>query len=206
MKTIFTLVVFSILFVLTGCVQETKNIELPNDNAKAVLALDYRDFDQAATEMVQSLLSSGKLAKPEGGQYVLTTGVITNDTMQRIDTDLLTAKIEEDITNSGQVVMTSAIGGKDSNRDSMVNDLRDVRDSAKGEEFQQDTLPNKGTLIAPDLSLSGKIYQRNLSYDKKTQQVEYYFQLKITDLKSGLRFWQKEVLIGKRGSNKAVAW
>ncbi|HPS55273.1 MAG TPA: penicillin-binding protein activator LpoB [Sedimentisphaerales bacterium] len=206
MKTIFTLVVFSILFVLTGCVQETKNIDMTNDNAKAVLALDYRDFDQAATEMVQSLLSSGKLAKPEGGQYVLTTGVITNDTMQRIDTDLLTAKIEEDITNSGQVVMTSAIGGKDSNRDSMVNDLRDVRDSAKGEEFQQDTLPNKGTLIAPDLSLSGKIYQRNLSYDKKTQQVEYYFQLKITDLKSGLRFWQKEVLIGKRGSNKAVAW
>jgi len=206
MKTIFTLVVFSILFVLTGCVQETKNIDMTNDNAKAVLALDYRDFDQAATEMVQSLLSSGKLAKPEGGQYVLTTGVITNDTMQRIDTDLLTAKIEEDITNSGQVIMTSAIGGKDSNRDSMVNDLRDVRDSAKGEEFQQDTLPNKGTLIAPDLSLSGKIYQRNLSYDKKTQQVEYYFQLKITDLKSGLRFWQKEVLIGKRGSNKAVAW
>ena len=206
MKTILSLILFSILFVLTGCVQETKNIDMTNDNAKAVLALDYRDFNQAASEMIQSLLSSGKLAKPQGGQYVMTTGVIENDTMQRIDTDLLSAKIEEDLTNSGQVVMTSAVGGKDSNRDSMINDLRDVRDSAKGDEFNQDTMPDKGTLIAPDLSMSGKIYQRNLSYDKKTQQVEYYFQLKITDLKSGLRFWQKEVLIGKRGSNKAVAW
>ena len=206
MKTILSLILLSILFALTGCVQETKNIDMTNDNAKAVLALDYRDFNQAASEMIQSLLGSGKLAKPEGGQYIMTTGVITNDTMQRIDTDLLSAKIEEDLTNSGQVIMTSAVGGKDSNRDSMINDLRDVRDSAKGDEFKQDTMPNKGTLIAPDLSLSGKIYQRNLSYDKKTQQVEYYFQLKITDLKSGLRFWQKEVLIGKRGSSKSVAW
>jgi len=195
-----TLLFIAMTFAV-GCEKVTK-IDTTNDTGKQVMALDYRDFDQAASEMIQSLLSSGVLARQDGGKYVLTTGVITNDTMQRIDTDLLSAKIEEDISNSGQVVMTSAVGGKDSNRDSMVNDLRDVRDSAKGDEFKQD----KGTLIAPDLSLSGKIYQNNLRYDKKNQQVEYYFQLKITDLKSGLRFWQKEVLIGKRGSNKTVAW
>jgi hypothetical protein len=156
--------------------------------------------------MIQSLLHSGSLNRQDGGKYVMTTGVITNDTMQRIDTDLLSAKIEEDLSNSGQVIMTSAVGGKDSNRDSMINDLRDVRDSAKGDEFNQNTMPSKGTLIAPNLSLSGKIYQNNLRYDKKNQQVEYYFQLKITDLSTGLRFWQKEVLIGKRGSNKTVTW
>ncbi len=199
----------ALLFVLpllmAGC-ENVQKIDTTNDTGKQVMAMDYRDFDQAASEMIQSLLSSGVLAKQDGGKYVLTTGVITNDTMQRIDTDLLSSKIEEDLTNSGQVVMTSAIGGKESNRDSMVNDLRDVRDSAKGDEFKQDTLPGKGQLISPDLSLSGKIYQRDLRYDKKTQQVEYYFQLKITDLRSGLRFWQKEVLIGKRGSNKTVSW
>jgi uncharacterized protein (TIGR02722 family) len=126
--------------------------------------------------------------------------------MQRIDTDLLSAKIEEDLTKSGQVVMTSAIGGKDSNRDSMVNDIRDVRDSSKGDEFNQETLPQKGQIISPDLSLSGKIFQRNLRYDKNKQQVEYYFQLKLTDVKNGLRFWQEETLIAKRGSNKTVSW
>jgi hypothetical protein len=30
--------------------------------------------------------------------------------------------------------------------------------------------------------------------------------LKLSDIKTGLRFWQEEVLIGKRGSNKSVAW
>jgi len=155
-----------------GCEKVTK-IDTTNDAGKQVMALDYRDFDAAASQMIQSLLSSGTLAKKDGSRYVLTTGVITNDTMQRIDTDLLSAKIEEDLTKSGQVIMTSAVGGKDSNRDSMVNNLRDVRDSAKGDEFDQNTMPSKGTLIAPDLSLSGKIYQNNLRYDKKNQQVEY---------------------------------
>jgi PBP1b-binding outer membrane lipoprotein LpoB len=84
--------------------------------------------------------------------------------------------------------------------------MRETRDSSKGEEFKQETLPQKGQIISPELSLSGKIYQRNLRYDKDKQQVEYYFQLKLTDIKSGLRFWQEEVLIGKRGSNKSVAW
>ncbi|MFA5291630.1 MAG: penicillin-binding protein activator LpoB [Phycisphaerae bacterium] len=198
-------ILFIMVLFAAGC-EDVQKIDTTNDTGKQVMGLDYRDFNQAASEMIQSLLKSGTLAKKDGGKYVLTTGVITNDTMQRIDTDLLSAKIEEDLTKSGQVVMTSAIGGKDSNRDSMVNDIRDVRDSAKGDEFKQETLPGKGQLISPDLSLSGKIYQRDLRYDKKHQQVEYYFQLKITDLKTGLRFWQEEVLIGKRGSNKTVSW
>jgi hypothetical protein len=36
--------------------------------------------------------------------------------------------------------------------------------------------------------------------------VEYYFQLQVTELASGLRYWQKETLIGKRGSKKVVPW
>jgi uncharacterized protein (TIGR02722 family) len=176
-----------------------------HDDGKPVLALDYRDFDQAASEMVQSMLGSGALKKEDGGRYVMTTGRIVNDTMQRIDTDQLMAKIEEELLNSGQVVMTSAVGGRGA-PDQMIYDTRDLRDSDVGDEFDQDTIAAKGQLIAPELSISGKIFQRNIRYSKKLQQVEYYFQLKITDLTTGLRFWQKETLIGKRGSSKSVAW
>jgi len=199
---------FAILFViplfLLGCT-DVQKIDTTNDTGKQVMSLDYRDFDQAASEMIQSLLSSGVLAKKDGSRYVVATSKVINDTMQRIDTDQLTSKIEEDLTNSGQVVMTSAVGSK-SSRDETVYEMRDVRDSSKGEEFNQGTLPQKGQIVSPELSISGKIFQRNLPYDKKNQQVEYYFQLKITDIKTGLRFWQKEVLIGKRGSNKTVSW
>ena len=193
----------SIFFV--GCAQETMNIDVMNDEGKPVMSLDYRDFDQAASGMIQSMLGSGSLRKDDGGRYVVATARIINDTMQRIDTDQLMAKIEEELLNSGQVVMTSAVGGKGAG-DQMVYQVRDIRDSAQGDEFNQDTIAAKGQLIAPDLSISGKIFQRNIRYGNNRQQVEYYFQFKITDLTTALRFWQKETVIGKRGSNKSVAW
>jgi len=155
--------------------------------------------------MIQSMISSGALKKPGGGRYVMTTGRVTNDTMQRIDTDQLMAKIEEELMNSGQVVMTSAVGGEGA-PDEMIYEMRDIRDSATGDEFKQETLAGKKTLIAPELSIAGKILQRNIRYDRNRQQVEYYFQLMVTDLTTGLRFWQKESIIGKRGSNRSVAW
>jgi uncharacterized protein (TIGR02722 family) len=191
---------FTIL--IAGCAPETAYIDTMHDEGKPVMALDYRDFDQAASEMVQSMLASGALKKDDGSRYVMTTGRIVNDTMQRIDTDQLMAKIEEELLNSGQVVMTSAVG----KTDQMIYDTRDLRDSDVADEFDQDTMAAKGQLIAPELSISGKIFQRNIRYDKDRQQVEYYFQLMVTDLTTGLRFWQKETLIGKRGSSKSVAW
>ena len=189
------------LFVI-GCETKTTNIDVINDEGKPVMSLDYRDFDQAASKMVQSMLASGAIKKQGGGRYVVATSRITNDTMQRIDIDQLMAKIEQELLNSGQVVMTSAVGAQ-SSTDPLVQDARKLRDS---EEFNQNTIAAKKTLVAPELSISGKIFQRNIPYDKGTQQVEYYFELKVTDLKSGLRLWQNETLIGKRGSSKTVAW
>ena len=175
-------------------------IDTRNDEGKAVMALDYRDFDMAASKMVQSMLGSGALKKQDGGRYVVATGRIINDTTQRIDTDQLMVKIETEILNSGQAVMTSAIG---SGSDELLHDTRELRDS---EEFDQETVAKRQTLIAPELTISGKIFQRNIRYDRNRQQIEYYFQLKLSDVKSGLRFWQDETLIGKRGSNRSVSW
>jgi len=204
MRKIILNLIASFGILIAGCTAKTVNIDVVHDDGKAVMALDYRDFDQAASAMVQSMVGSGALKKPGGGRYVVTTSRIINDTMQRIDTDQLMAKIEEELLNSGQVVMTSAIG---STSDGMVYDVRNkTRDSGVADEFNKDTVAAKGQLIAPQLSISGKIFQRNLRYDKNRQQVEYYFQLKVTDLTTGLRYWQKETLIGKRGSNKSVSW
>jgi PBP1b-binding outer membrane lipoprotein LpoB len=101
--------------------------------------------------------------------------------------------------------MTSAVGGKGA-PDEMIHQMRDIRESGDADEFAASTLPAKRQLIAPELSISGKIIQRNVHYDNNKQQVEYYFQLRASDITSGLRFWQKETFIGKRGSNKSVSW
>jgi uncharacterized protein (TIGR02722 family) len=164
------------------------------------MALDYRDFDQAASQLVQSMLASGALKKEGGGRYIIAKGRIINDTMQRIDTDQLMAKIEIEILRSGQAVMTRAVG---TDADELIHQARELRDD---EEFDQSTIPERGTLQAFNFSIKGKIFQRNIRYDKNLQQVEYYFQLMLSDSVTGLTYWQDEVIVGKRGSNKSVAW
>jgi penicillin-binding protein activator len=199
MKKIIILIISIVTFV-AGCDAPTKNIDVINDNGTPVMGLDYRDFDIAASKMVQSMLSSGAIDKPGGGRYVVAGGRVVNDTMQRIDTDQLMVKIQQELLGSGKVVMTSAVGSEQQ-RDELVHKTRELRDS---DEFNRDTVAAKGTLIAPELSISGKIFQRNLPYQKGQQQVEYYFQLRVSEITSGLRLWENEVLIGKRGSNKSV--
>ena len=78
--------------LFSGCTTPTTNIDMNQDKGEAVLALDYRDFQSAAGDMVASLISSGAVSKPDGLPYVLVVSRIINDTMQHIDTDLLIKK------------------------------------------------------------------------------------------------------------------
>lgn len=191
-----------VAFTLGGCASSVEHIDTNNDRGAAVMGLDYRDFQAAAGEAVDSMLRSGALDKREGGRYVLVVSRVINDTMQRIDTDQLVKKIRIDLLRSGKVVVTTAVG-LDGPEDRMAMQTRELRQSA---EFNQSTVAAKGQMIAPELSLSGKIIQRNIRISGGKQQVEYYFMLTLTDINTGLAFWEGESFIGKRGSSKSVSW
>ena len=201
-KILYTTLTIMIAVTIIGCQPATRNIDTVNDIGSPLMGLDYRDFARAASDMIQSMSRSSALRKPDGGRYVMATSNIKNDTMLRIDTDQLMAKIQEDLLNSGRVVFTSSIGSGDSVEE-MILKARKLRSDP---EYNVQTVQEEGRLIAPDLSISGKILQKNMDYNKNTQQVEYYFQLRITDLETGLVIWQRETVIGKRGSDKSVPW
>jgi penicillin-binding protein activator len=206
-KKLLAFVLLASTVTLVGCSPPTENVDTINDSGKAVMELDYRDFDRAASEMVQSMIQSGTFKKEGGGRYVVAKGRIVNDTMQHIDTDQLMGKVEQEMTRSGLIVMTAAVGAGNTSKDSMVYSSRELtRDSDKADEFNKDTVQAKGQLIAPELSISGKIIQRNIRYDNGKQQVEYYFQLQMNNLTNGLVFWQNEITMGKRGDSKKVPW
>jgi len=199
----FSSVIFVILSIFfAGCADKTQRIDIHNDKGDQVMGLDYRDFNQAAAEAVQSMLKSGALNKKSGDRYVLAISRITNDTMQHIDTDQLIKKIRVELLRSGKVVVTTAVG-INSAEDEMSFKARELR---QNDEFNQRTVKKKGQMIAPDMSLSGKILQRNIRMDDGKQQVEYYFMLSLTEIKTGLAWWEGETIIGKRGSGKSVAW
>jgi len=186
--------------LLTGCADKTQRIDMNNDKAGQVMGLDYRDFNEAAGKAIQSLLKSGTLDKKDNDRVVIAISDIKNDTMQHIDTDQLVKKIRVDLLRSGRAVITTAVGA---DVDIMNKEVRKLNDN---EDFNQRTTTKKGQMIAPEMSLSGKIIQRNITMDDGKQQVEYYFQLTLTELSTGLAWWEDETIIGKRGSAKSVAW
>lgn len=195
------LAVFGLVF--SGCETKTTNIDIDNDKGEAVMGLDYRDFQGAAQDMIESMLASGAVDKKDGKRYVLAVSRIVNDTMQHIDTDLLVKKIRVGLLQSGKVVVTTAVGLEGAEDEMSMHARESLRGNA---EFDQKTVAKKGVMIAPELSLSGKIIQRNIRVDSKTQRVEYYFQMSLTEIKTGLAYWEDERIVAKRGSNKSVAW
>lgn len=197
-----TVLILALLYT-SGC--QTSNtgqlVTTATDTSQRLMALEYRDFEQAAHNSVSKMLLSGAVENPKGGRYVLAISRISNDTMQRIDTDLLVKKIRVELLNSGKVVVSNAIGLNGA-EDPMVMKARQLR---KSQEFNQGNVAKKASLVAPDLSLSGKIIQRNLEVNSRKNRVEYYFQLSLTDLNSGVALWETEEPIIKEGG-KAPIW
>lgn len=196
----------AVTLALTGCSQMsyTDGTAARTNKGDALsLGLDREDFDNAAETMIQSMLSDPAFVNIAPGQRkVIAIGRVVNDTPQRIDTEKLTAKITSALRRSGKFVLTSAVaaGGP---LDGMSEDVRELRGNA---EFNQSTIAKSGTLVAPDFSLAGKIRQDNVKLANRKVQVEYFFLLRMTDLNSGLVYWEDEQTIDKIGSSKSVSW
>jgi penicillin-binding protein activator len=203
MPTPFRLAPLLLLAAVAGCAapQQTQILDPRADVSGRGMGLDARDFSAAAQAATAKLLSSGALDNPRGGRYVVAISTVTNDTMQRIDTDQLVKKIRVAILNSGKAVVTTAVGGNGP-EDAMSYRVRELRESS---EFSQRNVARRHEMQAPDLSLSGKFLQNNTVVDNG-QRVDYAFQLSLTDLHTGLAIWEDEEPLAKLGSNATVAW
>lgn len=187
--------------LIAGCGGGPEYVDSSNSKAYASMGLDYHDIEKAASDSVQSLLSSAQVREiSQGGKkrVVMISGVI-NDTMQTIDTDQLSRKITRDMRNSGKFVLTLAQGAKTEKGIDMARSARD------NDEFDQRTTIEKGNLKSAELSLSGKIVQKNTKVGSK-QRTDYFFLLTLTNLKDGTVVWDDEVNIIKLGSNSSVTW
>ena len=197
--------------LLTACATPTTVVNVPGstdsvspyaNQGETTLGLDYRDFQYASGRAVESFLASPLSSKPNSNApWIMALGRIINDTTLNIDTSQLTKKIRIELLNSGRVIVTTAVsaGGPE---EELVADVRKLADS---ELFNKKTVAKQGTVIAPDLSLSGKIIQRTTTAGNK-QRVDYYFQLTMTNLETGLAYWEFEEVIAKQGGNKSHTW
>lgn len=183
----------------------TRVVDLNNEKEVAamqdVMELEYRDWTNTAEKMTQSMLKSGAFRQVKNP--VIAIGNIKNDTQQRFDTDMLTKKIRTTLLKSGTAQIATNFSGEDTTTEKM----RSMRANA---EYDQETIAKTGTLVAPNMSLSGKMLQRNLKLDSGwfssvDTRTEYYLQLTLTDLKTGLSVWEDEQPIIKEGTH-APTW
>ena len=192
--------------LLAGCATTPVYLDTdrpsPQPGETTTLGLDYRDFEYAAEQAVASFLSSPLSRKPGStAPWVMAISRMINDTTLNIDTDQLVKKIRVDLLNSGRVIVTTAVG-LEGPEDPLSAKTRELQDS---ELFNQETVAQDGTMVAPELSLSGKIIQRANVIDGK-QQVDYYFQLTMTNIATGLAYWEFEQVIAKLGDNQRFSW
>ncbi|MBY4675524.1 penicillin-binding protein activator LpoB [Marinobacterium arenosum] len=184
-----------------GCAPKTQMLNQVQADEITTAGLTNTDFEQAAGEAVQSMLRSGAVDRSDGKKNILVISSILNDTMQRLDTDQLVKKIRVELLQSGKVKTTTAIG---------LNGAEDQMNT-KYAQLSQSSKVNQKTVVrqrftAPNLSLSGKIIQRNNRLESDRELVEYYFQLTLTDLSDGLAVWEGETPIRKLTGANTVSW
>lgn len=190
--------------LLCACA-ETQIIDTENqkqvESMQNVMELEYRDWETTAEKMTDSMIKSNAFATVQSP--VVAIGEIQNDTMQRFDTDILIKKIRKTLINSGRARVTTAFTGEDIVPES-------VRAKRDNQEYNSSTITPKGTLVAPNMSLTGKMLQRNIKiksgwFSGVDTRVEYYLQLTLTDVKTGLSLWEDERPIIKEGDH-APTW
>jgi len=184
---------------------ETRVVDLndPNQTTRMqnVMELEFRDWENVAQTMTTSMIASGAFTRIK--DPVIAMGPMINDTAQRFDTDILVRKIRATLVNSGKARIATNFTGEDATSDA-------VRAQRGNAEFDAGTIAAKGTLVAPNLSLSGKMLQRTFQlqsgwFSSVDTRVEYYLQLALTDLRTGLSVWEGTKPIVKEG-NRAPAW
>ena len=194
---------FAILFpaglaavALAGCGIDARYIEPGGPEALiTVSAVDPAEWRRVAGEAAQSLVASGALKRTDGTDSVVMIGRIRNYTLLHLETGLLTNQMRQAILKSGQATVTSAIG-YGANLDRAV---RRIRDKENDDLFNPATVQKRGTVIAPNFSLAGMVIQQN-TVQGRTEESYYMFHLTLTDLRTGLAVWEKNVDFAKQAT------
>jgi|GEM_PF-1445455 len=186
--------------LLTSCQSHT-HVERVEPGTTQGLAtvdrLDFKDYQLTAEGLINKMLGSGRVdgySQP-GTPAVMTVSTIRNSSMQHVDTQLLTQRVAIALDKSEKVMTTMAHSGRGAIDPAVVQ----ARDMPNADIYDQSTMQQRGTVIAPSLSLAGEITQLTRREGRRS---ESYFMIYmvLTDLRTGLAIWQDSEEIVKQGT------
>jgi len=184
---------------LAGC-QKAQYVD-PKGNDLIVNAdrMNIQDWDKLADQVVQSMVSSGVLARlPRQPAGVLLNPVI-NTTTQQFDTDAIMKKIRISLLNTGrcEVIMTAGPGGRA--EDGIAKGAQDLKAFQTGADNQIN--PNN----VPDVTLTAKLIE-DRARSGSTRQVAYFLQMSLTNTDTGRAVWEGEASVVKQGQRSSVGF
>lgn len=192
----------SIALGLCGCAGGARYIDASSTEHVSA-SLDLGDIKKAANDALNSLYQSPVFRKISVEKpMVLAISDFTNDTTIKLDMEQITARIVEELQNSGKFLVTRAISGSGGSVDKMIDRSRQGRDD---EEYNQDTVIEKGTKVSASSSLSGKVGQR-ITRIGSDQRIDYFFKIEIVSTETGLLLWSKTIDISKLSSGNSSVW
>ncbi len=192
----FSLAGAAALLTMTGCGSAPVRIDTASSQGiTTVHQIDFKDWQIAAEKGTSSMLESGVMKRADGRKTILMISDVKNSTRENVNTRILTDKIRQAVLRSGQAVVTTAVGAKGAEETA----VRQVRELENDDLFNQSTVQKRGTVIAPDMSLSGEIVQQQRR-SGRTEESYFFIHMVLTDLATGLAVWEDNVELAKQGT------
>ena len=193
-KTVLLLAAGALCAVcFTGCGSLARRIDTTTQGLTTVGDVNTRDWQDVSTRAINSLIASGALVRPDGRKVVVMINQVKNRSGSRARTQILTNKMRQALLASGKAVTTTAVGGNGPEDTA----TRQVRELENDDLFNQATVQRRGTVIAPDFSLSGEIINQSTRAGRTTENT-FYFHVVMTDLATGLAVWEDNFEISKQ--------
>ena len=181
MKTSFAFIASLALssVLLCGCGSSAKRIDTSTQGLTTISDVNTSDWNDVAARAINSL--------------IVMINQVKNNTNSRAKTQILTNKMRQAMLASGKALTTTAVGG----RGPEDNATRQIRELENDDLFNQATVQKRGTVISPDLSLSGEIINQSTRSGRTTENT-FYFHVVLTDLSTGLAVWEDNFEISKQ--------
>ena len=188
-KYIFLIFITLIFLACSNSLQYIKD-----SSSFSSFELDYHDIESVIDENAKSFIKSNLMKRHNANKKaVMAISNIENLSDENINIEFISRKLIRRLSSYEQIVLTNAIAGSGAKADDMIEDSRKLTEN---DNFNQYTTKEKGRILAPEYSLSGKITKSIKNIGKK-QRVDYQFLFIVSDLDSGREVWSNDTIISK---------
>jgi len=201
MKTPVLSLLATALLLFAGCTSPVRTVD-PSDPTVQTLDINQADINDAARNMVSSMLNAPAVAEVTSGERPtiviipirLDAASLTNS---NINTDALTTLVRGQIINSGAFQFVDK-----TRRDDIGEELDYQRNSGA---VRPDTAAEIGRQVGADYILEGSLSGFD-DFNQKTRRVGYVITLTLQDIESGLILWQETQQVAKEQKKGLFGW